>query len=276
MQLLSLYLPGIIIAFREWMESFLIVLVLLRFLEKTGNTSLKKNVWRGMWIGITLSLLVGGIFIQLWNLLNASESIWKIWESSMSLVAVWLIVSFILWMIRNGKHIKSHIENEAQTHLSSWWILLMTTVMIAREGVEISVFAYAWEYPWQSILYGIIAAILVSLCMYKFSSWAKLTTLLTITLGYLILQAGYLLGYSVHEGLSALKELKVIDTGNPLLLKAFDLSNTVLSHKEWIIWVPLNILFGWYSKPEWIQFITQHLCVAWLLWMWIQTKHHRQ
>jgi len=93
------------------------------------------------------------------HFLETSEGIGKIWESGLSLIAVCLIISFVIWMIRNGQHIKKHIEQEANSHLSPFGILFISSICIAREGVEISIFAYAGEYPWQGILLGIIAAL---------------------------------------------------------------------------------------------------------------------
>jgi high-affinity iron transporter len=77
-------------------------------------------------------------------------------------------------------------------------------------------------------------------------------------LAYLILQAGFLFGYSVHEGLSAAKSLEMISAEHPIYTKAFDLSKTVLYHKEGIVGVPLYVSVGWYSKPEWIQAILHY------------------
>lgn len=275
MQTLSVYLPGIIVAFREWLEAFLIVIVLLRFLEKTGNIWLKKNIWAGVLLGVIISIAAGGILFWLGHFLGSVDGMGKIWESVMSLVAVGFIISFVLWMIHNSTNIKKHIENEASAHLSAWWILLMTAVFIAREGAEIAIFAYAGEYPWQWIAAGLISALLVALCLYIFSIRAKLTTLLTVTLLYLILQSGYLLGYSIHEWLSAMKELSFLNAKSFLFTQVFDVSHTVLNHKEGVIWVPLNIIFWWYSKPEWIQFIAQYLCTGMLFWVWIRSKYHQ-
>jgi len=275
MQILSVYLPGIIVAFREWLEAFLIIIVLLRFLEKTGNIWLKKNIWTGALFGVIISIAAGGILFWLWKLLGTVDGMGKIWESVMSLIAVGCIVSFVLWMIYNGTNIKKHIENEASMHLSAWWILLMTTVLIAREGAEIAIFAYAGEYPWQWIAVGLIFALLVAQCLYIFSIRAKLTTLLKVTLLYLILQSWYLLGYSIHEGLSALKDINILNPQNPLFIKVFDLSQTILNHKEGVVWIPLNIILWWYSKPEWIQFIAQYLCTGILFWVWIRSKYYQ-
>ena len=43
-----------------------------------------------------------------------------------------------------------------------------------------------------------------------------------------------------------------------LFSKVFDLSHTMFNHKEGFAGLPLNVLLGWYSKPEWIQFIVQY------------------
>ncbi len=202
------------------------------------------------------------------HFLDTSEGIGKIWESSLSLIAVCLIISFVIWMIRNGQHIKKHIEQEANSHLSPFGILFISSVCIAREGVEISVFAYAGEYPWQGILLGIFFAILLAISIYTFSIRTKFTTLFTLTLFYLIIQCGYLLGYSIHEGLSSLQELKILPSENWVYIKAFDVSQSLFNHKQGILGLPLNILFGWHSKPEWIQFIAQYLCTGTLFLIW--------
>lgn len=268
MQLLSHYIPWIIVALREWIEAFLIVVILLRYLQKTNNQHLQKNVWQWLWAGIILSIWIGAILFWLGNILQANSSIVKIWESVISLFAVWLIISFVIWMIDHGKNIRHHIEHEAKTHLSSWWIIWITLLFIVREWAEISIFSYAGNYPLESIVIGIFLATILCIWVYICSYKIPLHTLLSVTLFYLIIQAGYLFGYSIHEWIGAMKELHIIQQNNVIFSKVFDLSKTLFDHKEWILWVPLNILFGWYSRPEWVQFIAQYLCTGWLLWIW--------
>jgi high-affinity iron transporter len=86
----------------------------------------------------------------------------------------------------------------------------------------------------------------------------RIDVIFRITLAYLILQAGYLIGYSLHEGLSAMKGYAFLSKDSLLFSKAFDLSHTMFNHKEGIAGLPLNVLLGWYSKPEWIQFMVQY------------------
>jgi len=56
-----------------------------------------------------------------------------------------------------------------------------------------------------------------------------------------------------------MKDIGYISKDNFILIKAFNLSKTIFYHKEGIFGVPLYVLFGWHSAPEWIQFLTQYI-----------------
>ncbi|MBM3706634.1 MAG: hypothetical protein FJW66_08935 [Actinobacteria bacterium] len=81
-----------------------------------------------------------------------------------------------------------------------------------------------------------------------------------------------MLGYGIHEGLSALKDLGFMAKDNILFLKAFDLSKTIFYHKEGILGLPLYVLAGWYSKPEWIQFIVQYGYTSLMFLFWYKAR----
>ena len=88
------------------------------------------------------------------------------------------------------------------------------------------------------------------------------------TLAYLILQAGFLLGYGIHEGLSALGSMNLLASDSPLFVKALILSETIFYHKEGLIGLPMFVLFGWHSKPEILQFVMQYLYTGSLFYIW--------
>jgi len=266
------FIQPLIMAFREGLEAFLIIAILLKFLDKTKNKSLKKNVWQGMLTGVFVSLVFGAILLSLSSFIGGTDATAKLWESVASFLAVILITTFIIWMIKHGSKIKHHIENKAVLNLTGKGIFLLAMFMIIREGAEISIFSFAGKYSIFPVLLGITLSIGLVILIYYSLVKIKLKTIFTITLAYLILQAGFLVGYSLHEGLSATKSLGMIDENNPVFTKAFDLSKTVLYHKEGIIGVPLYVTFGWYSKPEWIQFIVQYLYTFLLFGYWYTRK----
>jgi len=265
-------LQGVILAFREGLEAFLVIVILLKFLEKTNNHRLKKNVWYGLGAAIIASLVFGALLGGLSSLIGGTDATVKLWESVASLVAVGFIITFIIWMINHGAKIKAHVESEAALNLSKKGIFSLALLMVLREGVEIALFQFAGRYSGISILIGLILAVIFVVLIYYSLVKVKIKTIFNITLAYLILQAGFLLGYSVHEGLSAAKELGMIAAGSPVLLKVFDLSGTVFDHKDGLLGLPLYVLAGWYSRPEWLQFGLQYGLTGFLFLYWYQRK----
>jgi len=266
------YLPAIIMSFREGLEAFLILSILLNFLGKTNNNHLKKYVWKGTYAGIGFSLIIGVILYAISSYLGGLKTTAKLWESIGGFIAVILITTFIIWMIKNGSKIKGHIENEALKNLTSKGVFLLALFMVAREGTEIAIFSFAGKYEFFPVVIGLSLSIILVLLIHYSLIKVNLKTIFTITLAYLILQAGYLFGYSIHEGLSAFKSLGWAEESNALYSKAFNLSETILNHKKGILGLPLNVLVGWYSKPEWIQFILQYGYTFLLVGYWFKKK----
>ena len=270
------FIQGLIMSFREGLEAFLIIVILLKFLDKTNNNIFKKNVWYGLFAGIGVSLVFGAILMGISSLIGGTDATAKIWESVASIIAVILITTFIILMINHGSKIKSHIEGKAELNLSKKGIFLIALFMVAREGAEIVLFQFAGKYTIPSVILGVAISIIFAILIYYSLVKIKIHTIFNITLAYLILQAGFLMGYSVHEGLSAFKELGMIVGDHPIFTKAFDLSATVLNHKEGAVGIPLYVAIGWYSKPEWIQFILQYALTVFLFVYWYKKRHFRK
>lgn len=252
-------IPWIIMSFREWLEAFLIIAIILKFLEKTWNKHLKNNVFYWTIASILTSTLLGYILFWIGKSLKNVDAVSEIWTSILSLIAVWLVTTFIVWMIQHWNKIKWYIEDKTAKDLSRLWIFIVSFVMIVREWVEVAIFAFAWEYHYLSIIIWVSISAILTLIIYLSLIKINITAIFKITLIYLIIQAGYLLGYWIHEGLWSLHTLWYLSSDNILLIKLYDLSSSIFNHKEWLIGLPLNVLIGWYSKPEWIQFIVQYI-----------------
>lgn len=253
------FVAGTVLGFREGLEAFLIISIMLRYLIKIRADNLKKYVFFGTGIGILVSVGFGGILASIGTLIGKTDQVAKLWESAASLFAMILVTTFIIWMIKHGSNMISTIENAVRNNISKIGIILVTSTMVAREGAEIAIFTFSGNYDLPAITTGIFLSLILAVLIYFSLVKVNLKAIFRITLVYLILQAGYLLGYSIHEGLSALKDLAVLSSNSFLFTKAFDLSATILNHKEGALGLPLNVVLGWYSKPEWIQFISQYV-----------------
>ena len=269
---MSSIIPGMVVGFREGLEAFLVIAVALRFLDKTGRDAMKRSVWAGAATGVGLSVVVGFMLFALASFLGGTGRAAKIWESGASLVAVILVSTFIVWMIKHGAELKGAVERSVGNASSGLGIAAVVAAMVLREGVEIALFSYAGMYSLLSLGLGIVFALILVILVFMSLVRANLTTIFNITLAYLILQAGFLLGYGIHEGLSALKDAGVIGAGHPVFIKAFDVSTTVFDHKAGLLGVPLYALVGWYSKPEWVQFVVQYLYTIGMFAYWLTRK----
>ena len=265
-------IPGSILGLREGLEAFLIIGIMMKYLEKIGREDLKRSVKLGMGFGQGGSLLIGLI---LWGAIRvlggSSDSVGKLWESVASIAGLIQLSTFVFWMMKHGKSFDHDVQRQVAAKVSKTGIFTLATVIVLREGVEISLFAFS-SVNQQPYVIGIAIGVIVSaaLAYLVFLSLIRvnLAVLFTITLAYLVLQAGYLLGYSVHEFLSAMKGLGKILADSKIYLKAFNLADTILDHKTGALGVPLNVIVGWYSRPEWIQLILHYGYVAGMLCLW--------
>ncbi len=269
------FVQASVVAFREGLEAFLIIAILLQFLDKSGNKGLKPRVWWGMAAGIAVSLALGLVLGLLSSLIGGTDNTVKLWESAASFLAVMLITTFIIWMITHGSRIREHVEKQASLNLSKTGIFLLAMIMVAREGAEIAIFSFAGKYEALPIVAGIAASVALVLLVFHSIVNVPLRVLFGITLAYLVIQAGFLAGYSLHEGLSASKGLGMIAADSPLFSKAFDISGGVLDHKTGAVGLPLNVALGWYSKPEWVQFIVQYAYTFLLFGFWYLREFRR-
>jgi high-affinity iron transporter len=257
-------LPGFIVGFREGLESFLVLSLAFKYLKSLKETHLRNHLAFGSLAGVAASIAAG---LGLNHLTSNLSRTAKIWESIFSLIAVFLITTLIFWMIRHAKDMKSYVHNKMDLSLTKWGVFAFASIIVMREGAEVVLFSFAGDYDVLSVSLGIFLALLLAVLIYFSLVKVKLKTLFTVTLVYLILQAGYLLGYSVHEGLSALKGGALLED-HSLYIKAFDLSSGILNHKDGWLGLPMNVILGWYSKPEWLPAILHYSYVAVFFTYW--------
>lgn len=261
-------IPAMIMGFREGLEAFLVLALILRYLITIGESRLKGKVYQGASVGIIGSGLLGlGLFLVA-NTLGGVDTLSKAWESGASFIALILVTTFIIWMIRYGSQMTVNVREQVSQNLSATGVFLIAFAMVMREGTEIAVFSFAGKYAASAVFIGICASLVLAFLTYHSLIKVRIDLIFRITLVYLILQAGFLLGYSVHEGLSAMKGYTLLSADNLIFTKAYNLSDTILNHKDGILGLPLNVLLGWYSKPEWIQFVVQYVYTIGIFALW--------
>jgi high-affinity iron transporter len=267
-------LPSFIMGFREGLEAFLLIAITLKYITKIDKGHLKNKVFQGVAAGLVISVVLGLILNQFSEYLCGISTLTKLWESLASMVALILVSLFIIWMIRHGTNMSKFVQDELSNNISTNALFWIALIIIAREGTEIAIFSFAGKFSYGVVIFGILSALILSILIFYSLVKVNLSVLFKITLAYLILQAGFLIGYSLHEGFSALKGYGLIAPDSYIFEKAFNLSNSLLSHKDGIFGIPFHVLFGWYSKPEWIQFIVQYVFTFSMFGYWVW--HNKQ
>lgn len=262
------FIPALIMGFREGLEALLMIVVIFQFLNKVNLGNLKKYGTYGLVTGLVGSTILGGILYLVTYKIGRTEQSSQLWESVASIIALILVTTFIFWMMNNGKGMVSEIQSQVKANLTKSGVFILSFILVAREGAEISIFTFAGEYSIVPVLIGFVSAAVIAIAIYYSLFKVNLKVIFTITLAYLILQSGYLLGYGIHELSEALEGFAVVSEQSWLMQKAFDLSDTMLSHKDGLIGLPLNVLLGWYSKPEWTQLIAHYSYVIALFIIW--------
>jgi high-affinity iron transporter len=266
------FFPGFVVSLREGLEMFLVIGVVLRVLKEVKREDLLNSLWYGSVAGGVVSIVTGLLLAWVNTIFKVVDLSLKLWESIMSFMALVLISTLIVWMIKYGRNVVHQVEAQTKTKLSRIGIFLLALVLVAREGIEIALFSFVGKYTIFALGIGLFVALVITILIYLSILRIPINKIFSLTLIYIILQAGYLLGYSVHEFLSYLKELKVIAKDSLFLIKVFDLSGGILDHKTGSLGLPLNVLVGWYSKPEWLQFVIQYLYTIFLSIYWYLTN----
>jgi len=203
-----------VVTLREGIEAFLIVAITIAYLRKTGRDTLVPAVFWGTGVGVTLSLILG---IKL-----AEFAVQPIWEGILALIAVVLVTSMVIYMLRAAKHLRAEIGAQLETAArktgaAAWLgVFAFTVLMITREGMETAFLIDAVALRTGSsdllagALIGVALAALLAWAWSRYGHRVNLALFFQVTSIFLLLFAVQLLLYSFHE----FTEAKVLPIDN--------------------------------------------------------------
>ena len=254
-------LANYLIGLREGVEAALIVSILVAYLVRTGRTG---SPVRWVWIGVGTAIAVSILFAA--GLSLTSEAMTERAEALFAGVASLAAVVFVTWMVFWMKKTARNIRGELQGKLDSAVdvgvvaIALVAFVAVIREGLETSLFlwtaARATGDGASALiggLLGLATAVVLGWLFYRGALRINLATFFTWTGVALIIIAGGVLSYAVHE----FQEIGLIPGEDAL---AFDASAAI----------PMDSWYGellrgfvnWTSTPSWLQVIAWFAYVA--------------
>jgi high-affinity iron transporter len=208
-------LDALLVTFREGLESFLIVGVIVGYLRKTNRGALVRGVHIGVGLAVIASLIGAWLWLQVPNQ--------PLYEGIAALSAALLVGLFLVQMMRMGRHLKGAIESRVERVAGGGaggrggivpllGITLVTLLLVTRELLEAVFYlgvkamaVHASVVPLQGVLVvvgaglGLLSAGSLAWYWSRYSHKLNLGVLLKVTALFLGLFLIQLFIYGIHE-----------------------------------------------------------------------------
>jgi len=224
-------LAAFLITLREGLEAALIVSILIAYVVKTERRELLPRIWAGVAAAIVISMGFGALltFGRRGLTFEAQELI----GGMLSLVAVGFVTWMIFWMARAAQGISTELRRQVDSAADGgrYALSLVALLAVGREGLETALFLWAatqagtsantptWQ-PLVGAALGLGTAVLLGYLIYRGALRINLSKFFTWTGAFLIIVAGGVLAYGIHD----LQEAAFLPGLNNLL---FDVSATI-------------------------------------------------
>lgn len=199
-------LANYLIGLREGLEATLVVSILVAYLVKAGRRDRLSAIWLGIGAAVALSLGFGALLTFTSNSLSFEAQ--ERFGGVMSIVAVAFVTWMIFWMRRTARFLKSELHGKLDAALLMGALAMTVTafVAVAREGLETSLFLWAAAQsagstatPIAGATLGILTAVVLGYLLYRRAVTINLAKFFTWTGAALIVVAGGVFAYGVHD-----------------------------------------------------------------------------
>lgn len=261
-------LSNAIIGLREGLEAALVVGILLAYLTKTGRVHLKSSVWTGVGLAVLLSVAVSAVLQQVSD--ELSERSAEIFAGAMSLVAVGLVTWMIFWMRRTARNLRGELQGklDAASALGAGSVAALAFVAVAREGVETALFLWTSVSSGQSALagttgalLGLTVAVLLGRLIMRGAIKMNLAKFFRVSGAALIVVAGAVLSYAIHE----FQEVGLVPGDDAT---AINLSSAFA--KDTPLGLINSVMLGFSNKASWLQIIGWAVYVGVVMTMFLR------
>jgi high-affinity iron transporter len=249
-------LPSFLITFREGLEAFLLVGIMLSYLDRMNARAYKRYLYLGIGSGLVVSLAVAFVLQVLVSQFE-NEYYRTCMMIGILLFASGVLTYMAIWMQRQARARTSAVQRQLDAHVGTGNLVGMVSLSFAavlREGFETVLFFSALAYAPQGLrfesgvtggLLGLAASIAVVYFLLRGTRRVPLTAFFKYTSLLLIVIAAGLLSSSIDM-------MQSIDWLPVLSQRVFDISWVLRDDQG--IGVFLRALFGYNASPSGLQF----------------------
>jgi len=265
-----------LITFREVLEAAFIIAIMLSYLIRTHRNKLVRYVWYGVYLAILTSLSLGAFIWFIYGTLTETSRL--LFEALTAFLAVIVLSSMIYWMAIKGKYIKQEIEKHIEIATTKDMIIGLISfafIIVFREGFETILFLTPFLLDdaiptFIGMIAGMIAAFILSYSIFIAGMRINLRNFFYLTNILLILLAGGLAGYGVHELLEYYEKTGVHTGWLAEPAYSLNIPEDSLLHHKGIIGSIFAVMFGYSISPEWVRIIVHLIYLAIMLLIIIQ------
>ncbi|NJK53500.1 MAG: hypothetical protein HC936_13065 [Leptolyngbyaceae cyanobacterium SU_3_3] len=174
-------IPTFLITLREGVEAALVVGIVLAYLRQAKQPQLIPYVYWGIAAGLTVSVLVGGLLLQLLQQVQNVTTpdvvvLRQLLETGLGVFAIAMLSWMLIWMTRQARSLKTEIEGSVQSTVAvrgaaAWGIFSLIATAVLREGFETVLFLAAqFQAGWTPVLgaiAGIVGAVIIGVLLFK-------------------------------------------------------------------------------------------------------------
>src|SRR3954451_23972464 len=195
-----------LIGLREGLEAALVVSILVAYLVKSERRDQLPALWTGVAAAVVAALGFGALltFGPQGLSFEAQEAI----GGTLSILAVGLVTWIILWIARTPRHMRSDLHHRLDGAVEAGRVAVVVMAMLAvgREGLETALFLLAGiqaagtaQRPAVGAALGLGTAVVLGYLVYRGAVRLNLRVFFSWTGVFLVLVAGGVLAYGVHD-----------------------------------------------------------------------------